>query len=37
MKKVKNNSYIGTHDYSTTHYKNNYLGQEIKRKGGHNE
>ncbi len=36
MKKAKNNSYIGTHDY-LTHYKNNYLGQEIKRKGGHNE
>ena len=27
---------IWAHDY-LTHYKNNYLGQEIKRKGGDNE
>lgn len=37
MKKAKNNSYIGTHDYLTTHYKNNYLSRVIKRKGGYNE
>lgn len=34
MKKVKNNSYIGTHDYK---HKNNYLSQELKKKGGSNE
>ena len=31
MKKAKNNSDIGAHDYLTTHNKNNYLSQEIKK------
>lgn len=34
MKKAKNNSYIGTHDYK---HKNNYLRHKFKKKGGHNE
>lgn len=35
MKKVKNNSYIGTHDYNK--HKNNYLRHKFKKKGGYNE
>lgn len=35
MKKAKNNSYIGTHDYNK--HKNNYLSQKIKKEGGSNE
>lgn len=35
MKKAKNNSYIGTHDYNK--HKNNDLSQELKKKGGSND
>lgn len=35
MKKLNIDSLQYTHDYNN--HKNNYLGQEIKEKGGHNE